>query len=113
MQLDQPDEVPVQPVQDKNYKKLNLQQLAFISIVTLYLSIAANAFKSSNMFRVKLDDNATDQQKQLYGDGTCNFDSNGEVMKLVYYTFIPVIIFRTYGAFMYRKRDNLDFKDLA
>ena len=34
-------------------------------------------------------------------------------MRLVYYTFIPVIIFRTYGAVMYRKRDNLDFKDLA
>lgn len=46
----------------------------------------------------------------VYGDGTCNFDSNHALMWLLYFSFLPSVILRTVAALKFRKSDPLDFR---
>jgi hypothetical protein len=87
--------------------------LIILTAATTYLLIATRVFHSSNMYKITLPDDATEEEKQMHGDGTCNFDSNTALSNLVYYSFSFTILLRLIGHVRYRKRDPLDFKDFA
>lgn len=79
---------------------------------TIYLYVSTVIFKSSNQFRINLHPDASDEEKAIHGDGLCDFDSNYALQSLIFYSFIPCILIRTYGAVKYHKCDPLDFEYL-
>lgn len=79
---------------------------------TIYIYVSTVIFKSSDQFRISLTSGATVEEKAMHGDGICNFDCNYALRTLIYYSFIPCILIRTYGAIKYGKHDPLDFEHL-
>ena len=77
--------------------------------MTLYLLVSTFLFESSNKFKIVLRPDATEREKQMHGDGTCDYDSNASVQRLIWFSFIPVILLRAVGAIKYHKKDPLDF----
>jgi len=103
----------VLPIPDKDYIKENKNALALLMGFSLYLYVCTYTFQSTEGFKIMLSPDASDYEKNLHGDGTCDFDSNSSIQKLIYLSFVPVIVFRAYGAIKYYKKDPLDFKSLS
>lgn len=78
-------------------------------IASAYIFLSTIFFRSSNTFTLT----ASTRHHKIQGDGSCNFDSNRELMTLLYFSFLPSIILRTYGALKYHKKDPLDFRLFA
>ena len=110
VQLNQPDDLEVEPIECKNYQKENESQLMMLFGFTVYLYISLFLFQSSDKYRIIVNENDSPQEKKLHGDGSCNFDSNATLETLIYFSFFPSIILRAFGAIKYRKHDPLDFE---
>ena len=81
--------------------------------MTLYLLVSTFLFESSDKFKIVLRPDASDRERMVHGDGTCDYDSNASIRRLLWFCFVPVIILRAIGAIKYHKRDPLDFQDFA